>query len=347
MQLAQRTENQHITEFHPRIDGAGNKNWIINGAFQVWQRNTSFVSPTNGAFTADRWCIAYDGTGPAFTVSQQAFTAGSASNPQNNFVDPQFFCRVLQTAAGSGSTVHYFFQRIEDVRLFENQQVTVSFWAKADTNRTLSGFLTQSFGTGSPTGNVDTSLGSWALTTSWQRFVTTVTLPSILGATVNANSFVNLKFSLPLNVLNQQFDLYGVQVEAGPIATFLKQKSFAEELALCMRYYQKSFTYATVPTIGIRAGSIEWGLFKTGAVLTQTPFILLPVPMRTVPTVTLFNPVTAASFQVHNYTSGNDWTGSTASASNFIEKGFIIAGNSPGGTVGDVCGVSWTAEAEL
>jgi hypothetical protein len=55
----------------PNIAG---KNKIINGDFSVWQRGTSFSSPSDDTYSsADRWKVSRDGS-PTFTVSQQAAT---------------------------------------------------------------------------------------------------------------------------------------------------------------------------------------------------------------------------------------------------------------------------------
>ena len=41
------------------------------------------------------------------------------------------------------------------------------------------------------------------------------------------------------NTLNATFQLSGVQIEAGAVATDIEHKSFAQELALCQRYFEK------------------------------------------------------------------------------------------------------------
>ena len=52
---------------------AGGRNMVVNGDFKIWQRGTSFSSPANASFTADRWFMYYDGTGATRTISQQTF----------------------------------------------------------------------------------------------------------------------------------------------------------------------------------------------------------------------------------------------------------------------------------
>jgi len=159
-----------------------NSNAIINGAFDIWQRGTSFSNPVSGSYTADRFMYVGDGSGATRTISQQTFTPGTA--PVTGY-EGQFFFRYATTVAGSGSTYNGFQQRIEDVRAFAGQTVTVSFWAKADAARSVSVSLTQSFGSGG-SGSIETSFGTASVTTSWTRFSFSVAIPSITGKTIGA-----------------------------------------------------------------------------------------------------------------------------------------------------------------
>jgi hypothetical protein len=45
-------------------------------------------------------------------------------------------------------TLHFWFSNIEDVRTFAGQQVTISFWAKADATKNIAVELVQGFGSG-------------------------------------------------------------------------------------------------------------------------------------------------------------------------------------------------------
>ena len=182
------------------------KNKIINGDFGVWQRGTSFT--TSNSYTADRFNYGVDGG--TFTISQKTFTPGSA--PVSGY-ESQYY---LEIAATTGGNAQYLVQRIEDVRVFANQTVTLSYWAKANTSVTATPLVNQVFGSGGSS-NVVTTFPSVSIGTSWQRVITTVAVPTINTKTIGTNSFLEvqfLRFSTAATI-----DIWGVQVEAGSVAT--------------------------------------------------------------------------------------------------------------------------------
>jgi hypothetical protein len=235
---------------------AAGKNAIINGAFDFWQRGTSFTN--GGSYTADRWLSYGDGSGATKVVSQQAFTPGAA--PVAGYEGTYFF-RFNQTVAGTGATYNIVAStRLEDVRTFAGQTTTFSFWAKADSARTLTLEAQQNYGTGGSA----TTYGSWSaatITTStvWQRFSVSVTFPSISGKTIGTGSFVMLNFYGTSNTV-QTIDLWGVQLEAGSQATpFVRAGGTLQgELAACQRYYWRwtaASTYGMTPFLGISSAT--------------------------------------------------------------------------------------------
>jgi hypothetical protein len=214
--------------------GQAGKNKIINGNFGIWQRGTSFSNP-NSVYTADRFLIGNSTAVPTSTASQQTFTAGTA--PVAGY-ESQFFFRFQVTSQGS-STGQQIITRIEDVRLFAGQQVTFSFWAKADANRTIGDIrIGQNFGSGG-SGAVETAvtLNSTALTTGWARYTGTATVPSISGKTVGTSSYLYISVTAPF-VAAYTLDTWGWQLEAGAKATPFQTATgtIQKELAACQRY---------------------------------------------------------------------------------------------------------------
>jgi hypothetical protein len=216
---------------------AAGKNKIINGDFGIWQRGTSFTPSAAWNYNADRFAMYCAGSGHTPVVSRQTFTPGTA--PVAGY-EGLYFWRYSQAAAGSGNTTNNIAQRIENVQTFANQQVTLSFWGKADASRTVTSEFYQEFGSGGSVG-VTTSIGSHSFTTSWQRFTATVTVPSISGKTVGTNSYLTLQFILPTGVA-QTIDIWGLQVEAGSVATAFQTATgtLQGELAACQRYYWRT-----------------------------------------------------------------------------------------------------------
>jgi hypothetical protein len=81
-----------------------------------------------------------------------------------------------------------------------------------------------------------------------------------------------------------------VQLERGSVATEFEQRTFQEELALCKRYYVKTFDYATAPVqnVGSTAGAIiSQGISGTNGPGTDWRF---SSEMRVAPTITSYNP---------------------------------------------------------
>jgi hypothetical protein len=223
------------------------KNKIINGGFDVWQRGTSFTNTANAGYTADRW-LTNVGTGGTIVTSQQSFTPGTA--PAAGYEAP-FFLRLNRSTTGSATS--YFSQRIEDVRTFAGQTITLSFWAKASSAYTFDFgdiYAWRVYGTGGSSSESPGTFGAANITTSWQRFTLTLNMPSVSGKTIGASSYLEITYSFPTSKGTFTIDLWGVQVEAGSVATSFVPSgggNIQSELALCQRYYEKSYGHSVFP----------------------------------------------------------------------------------------------------
>jgi hypothetical protein len=245
------------------------KNKILNSDFSIWQRG---VTGGNG-FLADRWYL-NAGAPTSFTQTRQAFTPGSA--PVSGY-EGKYFWRNTITTVGP-STEWYLNTYIEDVQTLAGQTATFSFWAKADSSRAMSGYLLQRFGDGGST-NVSTTIGTASLTTSWQRFTFTISIPSISGKTIGANNLVQIFFAMA-PASGMVIDLWGVQLEAGSVATPFTTATgtIQGELAACQRYF-----YRVTATGGD-------SLFSMGSQYTAGTnfgFVQMPVTMRVAPSASI------------------------------------------------------------
>lgn len=262
------------------VDGGLGRNFIINGNFGVWQRATSQTS--SGYGSDDRWMNT--NTGSTKTHSRQAFTLGQTDVPNN----PYYFSRTVVTSSAGASNHVIKLQRIEDVARLSGKTVTISFWAKADANKNIVVELVQNFGTGGTPSATVTDIGgtTCALTTSWQKFVITKTLPSVSGKTLgtDGNHFTQLNFwfdagsdfNTRTNSLGQQdgtFDIAQVQLEEGSTATEFEFKYATEVFNLCYRYYFAS-TYTPF-----------YQSYNPTGTNTRTVNVFLPIRMRAAPTI--------------------------------------------------------------
>jgi hypothetical protein len=263
------------------------ENRIINGAFDFWQRGTSFTSVVYGA---DRWVNQL--SGGTVTMSRQAFALGDTLGTNN----PTFFLR--QTVSGqsaSGNRAHVV-HNIEGVRSYAGQTITLLGWARRSSGSgNMAVEPVQSFGTGgSPSSAVFVTPQTVTLTSSFAPFAVTIAVPSITGKTVgtDGNDYFALNFwtsagsdfnartnSLGLQTIG--VDLWGVHIKVGTHTTaatdLYKQPELGPELARCQRY-------------GRRFGWDNAAKFATGSTTSATSArVLVPhvVEMRAAPSLTV------------------------------------------------------------
>jgi hypothetical protein len=267
------------------------KNAIINGDFGIWQRGTSFSNPADATYTCDRFMVFGNGSGATKTVSQQTFSAGTA--PVAGY-EGTFFWRLAQTVAGTGATYNLMLQRVENGRNFAGQVVTFSAWVKADASRTGSFAVNRNYGSGGSSMDYSVVANSnISITTSWQRFTYTFTMPSVSGKTFGSGSYLEFAINFPNNTA-QTIDIWGVQVEANSSATNFSTatQTIQGELAACQRYYWR-FIDGSNQWISTgsyyNAGQLEW-VFR------------FPTPMRTAPTLIISTGTDYYSFSRNNGT---------------------------------------------
>ena len=249
------------------VDGkySGFKNYIINGNFDIWQRGLS--QTISGYGSDDRW---HNGN----NVSTKTHSQIACTDTERVLFNASKFSRtVVSSVVGAGNFVGKR-TSIEDVTKLAGKTITVSFWAKADSNKNIWLEFIQSFGTGgSPSTPIDSIYGqAIALTSTWQKKTITLTLPSIVGKTLGTagvhTSSTSLQFWFDVGSDNiariptgiQQsgtFDIAQVQLEEGSVATPFENRPFGLELSLCQRYYEKSFNVSTEPSNGSNTTSFS------------------------------------------------------------------------------------------
>jgi hypothetical protein len=289
------------------------KNKVINGDFDFWQRGTS--QTTSGYGSTDRWV--WGNTGTTFVVTKETFTLGQSDVPDY----PGFYARTDVTSSAGASNHCVKSQRIEGVSSLSGEQVALSFWAKADASKNIATEFQQNFGSGgSPSSPVlGTGVTTHTLTTSWQKFTSTITIPSVAGKTLGTNNdFLQLNFwfdagsdfNARTNSLGQQsgiFDIAHVQLEKGNVATEFETRHVGQELSLCQRYFNKSYPVDTA--VGTNTGTNALKYFiddYVNNVSPQATFVVnYPVEMRATPSITGYNPVTGATDSVRDDTGAD------------------------------------------
>lgn len=275
---------------------AGLRNKIINGKIEIAQRGTSFVSPSAGAYTLDRFAYVIGGTATAaVTVSQQTdVPAGD---------EFQSSLRVAVTTADasiSGSDLGTMRQLIEgyNVRDLIGRTFTLSFWVRSS----KTGVHCVTFRNSVPDRSyvVEYTVN---VADTWEKKSVTVTGGLITAGTWNWTNGIGLRVDWTLaagatvqttagawqtgsfvatssqvnvfDTIGNIFAITGVQLEIGSVATPFEHRPYGMELTLAQRYYQRITPTAADQTLGVGHNTST-----TAAVATYS----FPVVFRSSPT---------------------------------------------------------------
>jgi hypothetical protein len=263
----------------------GFRNKVINGNMGVWQRGTSVAIGTLG-YTADRWYHqSYNGA----TISRQP-TSDTSVLPS-----VQYCARVQRNSGVTSTNFMYFTQSMETQESIKvsGKTITLSFYARKGANfsATSNAFKAELFyGTGTDqnmilgyTGQAQLFTNTFTLTSSWVRYSVTATIP------VTSTEITPLFGYTPTGTAgaNDYFEITGVQLEEGSVATPFEQRPIGTELALCQRYYEKSYNYDVAPGTSTIVGNYAADSTSHGD-NTSVNTITFKVTKRVTPTTVTF-----------------------------------------------------------
>ena len=340
------------------------RNLLINGNLNWWQRATSFVSPTNGDYTADRWSWRNSGTG-LVTISRSS-TVPNKQSLHSLKVDVDTADATL--AAGDFYMLEYRVEGRDTLGLGWGEAAAhgavVSFWVRSSKTGTFTVALRNDVPDRSYVSEVTISLANtWEKKTivvpgptdgTWELDEDTgIRLGIVLGAGTDfdttagawqsTNDYSTSSADNYLDNVSNDFYISQVQLEVGDVATPFEFIPAAEELELCERYYQKTYEATTDPGALINVGAIAKRQSSASTALWVTN--PLRVRMRTAPTITIYNPNSGASGSVRNDTAGSNNVVVSITNEGETNAGRITLTSAP--TAGDTMRYHYTADAEL
>jgi len=342
------------------------KNRIINGAMVFDQRNAGSsigTASSTSTYTLDRWLAVFT-QNSKFTIQQNA---GSVTPP----VGFTNYLGITTTTAYSDSG-HIFSigQYIEGFNTADlgfgtanAKTITVSFWVRSSLTGTFGGALQNSalnrsypftftisvadtweYKTIIVAG--DTS-GTWIGATNgiglrlWINLGSGSTYSGTAGAWAGADYRSATGSVSVIGTLNATFYITGVQLEVGSTATSFDYRPYGTELALCQRYYEKSYLASVVPGTSTNVGMTATYIALASSVMGLT--IKFCVTKRTTANMTFYSGNGVAGGYSNDFAgSGN---AGTATASGTGDSSTAVY-NSSGNAAGFV-GVQWVATAEL
>jgi hypothetical protein len=297
-------------------DGAlSNRNLIINGGFNVWQRGTSF-SNFNHAYSTDRW------------------TLSAASSATVNKTSDTIYGNVCQITLGSTDT--NFVQLVENLDGFmANKDMTLSFWVKSST--ITSSHCVAYNGSGFTHDVAYNVSGSW----------TKVVLNFNTGSTYTAGTSFSLYLLRSSNTTGV-IEFAQVQLEVGDTATPFERRSYGDELAKCQRYYQH--TYNTGVAVGTASHDNMIGSGGTHGNTTTSEVTggtyTFKVEMRATPTITFYDHL-GNSAKCSRLNAAVAWYGNSNVGTSIATTTSSVKPSSPNGSTATGMYCHIVADAEL
>jgi hypothetical protein len=330
-------------------------NLVINGDFRIDQRRgdgtayTSATTPVNSDDTIllDRWILLSDGN-DIVDVSQETSTvpAGSYAAIKLDVETGNKKFGILQVIEGKdaealiGGVGSLSFQARRTGTSIANLRAgviawsstvdavtsdVVNAWGGAGTNPTLVANWTFE--------NTPASLAT--LTTGFQTF-------KIENISIDTASTTNVAVFIWIDdvttTITDVIYITDVQLVPGANSTSFPRRSHAEELALCQRYYEKTYNQAVIPSTSTEAGAVR----LTDPVVAGSISIHFKTVKRAAPTMTGYS-TTGASGKYRDLTTGADFN---ITLEDIGDSG-CHASLATSGAIDEFKGFHWTAESEL
>ena len=292
--------------------GGNNRNILINGGMNIAQRGTSSADTSaTGYYTVDRWQLVNSNTAATITITQDNDT------PTGFGKSTKLACTAADTSVAADELIK-FRQKIEGRRLFSFAKGTssakpfaVSFYVKGNASATYACELLDQENTRQMT-------QLFNVTTDWTRIEltfpadTTGTLSfdnssrfqiqfalhagsNFTSGTLNSSAFASSTdanrykgITSFVDSTSRTFFITGVQLEVGQNPTAFEHRAFGDEVALCQRYYAKSYGYGTAPGTSIAGGAV-FMRFPNDVSNRTDLGTRFPVTMRTTPDVTPYS----------------------------------------------------------
>ena len=353
------------------------KNFAINGALDFWQEKVGTTTTVNTATTQFAWSsdmFKYYSQGATNKNYSLVRSTDVPTSAQSGFASTYscLFTMITGIASPASNDIVYpllYIMEGLDYAKIHGKPVTIGFWLKGSIAGTYSVALqnsanTRSYVTTVTLNNPNTwefktisltldSSGTWAFdtTSGLNLIVGAITGSTYQTATLNqwqAGNFImattatNYQATSGATLRWTQVSIVEGSLGFGPTGFQRAGKTVQQELALCQRYYEKSYLLEdTIGTITLN-GAHWWN----GIGVINRPFteIYFKVSKRVAPTtVTVYNPNSGTAGSIRDSDTPTDFT---ANVGRQGHAGFTI---NPTGlpATSAVLGVHWSADARL